>query len=246
MTEAPLPADLEAFLNAQRVARLATVDEHSRPHIVPVCFAYTDGIVYIALDAKPKRVAVRELRRVRNLIANPHVQLLVDVWDEDWTRLAYLQLRGVASVIEPGRRASRGGASAAGSLRAVRSMQLEDAPVIRVAVESYIGVGCGLDELSGQAHDLDVVAVGLDHLGQALALALELAGDLDLAVADQAEAVDLREAGEGQHFRVVDDDVRRPQRRTGLRTKCGRWVVVDGPSGDSFYAHIPAGLGEAG
>ena len=71
MTDAPLPAHLEAFLNAQRVARLATVDAQSRPHVVPVCFAYADGVVYIALDAKPKRVPVRELRRVRNLIANP-------------------------------------------------------------------------------------------------------------------------------------------------------------------------------
>jgi coenzyme F420-0:L-glutamate ligase/coenzyme F420-1:gamma-L-glutamate ligase len=135
--DAPLPAHLEAFLNAQRLARLATVDEHSQPHVVPVCFAYNAGVVYIALDAKPKRVPVHELRRVRNLIANPAVQLLVDVWDEDWTRLAYLQLRGVASVIEPGD-------EQAAALRLLRAryaqyvaMPLEDAPVIRIAVASY-------------------------------------------------------------------------------------------------------------
>jgi PPOX class probable F420-dependent enzyme len=141
VTDAPLPANLEAFLNAQRVARLATVDAQSRPHVVPVCFAYTNGIVYIALDAKPKRVPVRELRRVRNLIANPNVQLLVDVWDEDWTQLAYLQLRGAASVIEPG--AEQAEAARLLGARYVQyvTMQLEDAPVIRIAVESYTAWG---------------------------------------------------------------------------------------------------------
>jgi coenzyme F420-0:L-glutamate ligase/coenzyme F420-1:gamma-L-glutamate ligase len=141
MTDAPLPAHLEAFLNAQRVAHLATLDAQSRAHVVPVCFAYVDGIVYIALDAKPKRVPVRELRRVRNLIANPRVQLLVDVWDEDWTRLAYLQMRGVARVIEPGPEQ----AAAVRLLRAryvqYAAMQLEDAPVLRIAVESYTAWG---------------------------------------------------------------------------------------------------------
>jgi coenzyme F420-0:L-glutamate ligase / coenzyme F420-1:gamma-L-glutamate ligase len=141
MTDVPLPPQFEAFLNAQRVARLATVDAQSRPHVVPVCFAYTNGIVYIALDAKPKRVPVRELRRVRNLIAKPQVQLLVDVWDEDWTRLGYLQLRGVASLIEPGDEQ----AAAVRLLRAryvqYGAMQLEDAPVIRIAVESYTAWG---------------------------------------------------------------------------------------------------------
>ena len=137
MPSAPLPPQIEAFLNQQRVARLATVDERSRPHLVPVCFAYAAGFVYIALDAKPKRVPVRELRRVRNLLVNPHVQLLVDVWDEDWSRLAYLQLRGTASIIEAG-------AEQADALRLLRArypqyvaMPLDDAPVIRIEVTSY-------------------------------------------------------------------------------------------------------------
>jgi len=141
VSKGPLPAHLEAFLDAQRVARLATVDAQSRPHVVPVCFTYANGVIYIALDAKPKRVPVRELRRVRNLVANPQAQLLVDVWDEDWSRLAYLQLRGVASLIGPGEEQ----AEAVRLLRAryvqYASMQLEDAPVIRMAVESYAAWG---------------------------------------------------------------------------------------------------------
>lgn len=141
MTDGPLPPHLEAFLNAQRVGRLATVDEHSNPHVVPVCYAYADSVVYVALDAKPKRVPVRELRRVRNLIANRNVQLLVDVWDEDWTQLAYLQLRGVASVIEAGR-------EQADAIRRLRdrytqyvAMPIDDAPVIRIEVTSCVAWG---------------------------------------------------------------------------------------------------------
>ena len=137
MSDAPLPPELEAFLNVQRIARLATVDERARPHVVPVCFAYAGGIIYIALDAKPKRVPVRELRRVRNLTANPSVQLLIDVWDEDWSKLGYLQLRGTASVIEPGPEQ----AEAVRLLRArypqYVAMAIDYAPVIRIAVEGY-------------------------------------------------------------------------------------------------------------
>jgi len=141
MANAALPANLEAFLHAQRVAHLATVDGQSRPHVVPVCFAYADGIVYVALDAKPKRVPVRELRRVRNLIANPSVQLLVDVWDEDWKRLAYLQLRGVANVIEAGAEQAEAIRLLRARYRQYVTMAIDDAPVIRVDVTSYVAWG---------------------------------------------------------------------------------------------------------
>ena len=92
----------EALVREARVARLATVDARGRPHIVPICFVYDGACVYSALDTKPKRVPVERLLRVRNILVNPHVQLLVDRYDEDWARLAYVQLRGVASILEPG------------------------------------------------------------------------------------------------------------------------------------------------
>jgi len=133
-----LPLEVEAFVSSQRVARLATVDADGRPHIVPICFACANGVVYSVLDAKPKRVPVRELRRVRNLLARPDVQVLVDRWDEDWTKLAYVQLRGRASLLEEGLEHEE-------ALRLIRerypqyvAMGVDGAPVIRVAVESYV------------------------------------------------------------------------------------------------------------
>jgi len=89
-----------AFLLAARVARLATADAAARPHCVPVVFGWDGTDLLLPLDAKPKRVAVGRLRRVRNLEQNPRAVLLVDRWDEDWSRLAWLMVEGSARVTE--------------------------------------------------------------------------------------------------------------------------------------------------
>ena len=81
-----------------RVARLATVDEQGRPHVVPICFAVDGDLLYTAVDAKPKRT--RELRRLRNVEANPAVEVVIDHWDEDWSRLWWVRLSGQARVVE--------------------------------------------------------------------------------------------------------------------------------------------------
>jgi PPOX class probable F420-dependent enzyme len=134
-----LPPDLEPFVRDARVARLATVDQHDRPHIVPVCFAYRDGVMYSVLDDKPKRVPVQHLRRVRNLLANPNVQLLIDRYDEDWSRLRYVQLRGHASLLENGPEHSGAIALLRDKYKQYTSMRLDDAPVIKIDVEGYVG-----------------------------------------------------------------------------------------------------------
>jgi len=96
-----LSAEQIAFLQRQRVGRLATADETGQPHVIPVCYAWDGRSVYIALDAKPKRVAPQQLKRVRNLLANPQVALVVDRYSEDWTQLGYLLIRGVAALLPP-------------------------------------------------------------------------------------------------------------------------------------------------
>lgn len=84
-------------LETARVARLATVDESGRPHLVPVTFAVDGDVVYIAVDHKPK--TTRDLKRLRNIEANPHVSLLVDEYTEDWTRLWWIRADGVATIL---------------------------------------------------------------------------------------------------------------------------------------------------
>ena len=98
-----LDAETRAFVDAQRLGRLATVDETGQPHVVPICFALEDDRLYSAIDEKPKARPSRPLRRLGNIAANPHVQVLFDLYDDaDWSRLRWVQLRGRARILEPG------------------------------------------------------------------------------------------------------------------------------------------------
>jgi PPOX class probable F420-dependent enzyme len=90
----------EPRLAAERVARLATTDPDGRPHLVPIVFALDGDTLYSAVDRKPKRS--RTLRRIENARARPDVTVLVDHYEEDWTRLWWARLRGRARVLDDG------------------------------------------------------------------------------------------------------------------------------------------------
>jgi PPOX class probable F420-dependent enzyme len=88
-----------------RVARLATLDSDGRPHLVPIAFVLVGNTLYSAVDAKPKRS--RTLRRIENARRRPEVTVLIDHYDDDWTRLWWVRLRGRARVLEAGEEAER-------------------------------------------------------------------------------------------------------------------------------------------
>src|SRR5215207_11666456 len=90
------------FMDAQRAGRLATAGSDGAPHVIPVCYACDGASLYIALDAKPKRVAPERLRRIRNILENPRVALVIDRYSDDWSELAYLLIQGTAMLIRPG------------------------------------------------------------------------------------------------------------------------------------------------
>ena len=90
---------VRAKLETARVARLATLDAERRPHLVPICFACDGSVFYSAIDRKPKRVAPSRLARLKNIQETPQVAFLVDQYDEDWTRLWYVLVRGEAEVV---------------------------------------------------------------------------------------------------------------------------------------------------
>lgn len=131
-----------AFIQSQRVARLATADADGHPHVVPVCFAFAGTRFYIALDEKPKRVEQRHLRRVRNIEARHEAMLLFDRYDDDWSRLAFVQVYGHADLLMPG---TPGHADALLLLREryaqYRSMKLEAYPVIVITPEHIVAWG---------------------------------------------------------------------------------------------------------
>ena len=102
MTEAGLSPEVSDFLKAGRVARLGTADATGQPLVVPICYAFDGRHCYSAIDAKPKREAPGRLKRVRNIRENCRVSLLVDDYDEDWSRLRYVVLRGRADLLSEG------------------------------------------------------------------------------------------------------------------------------------------------
>ena len=84
-------------LGEARVAHLATADAEGRPHVVPITFAHHDENLYFVVDDKPKRS--RDLKRLRNIAGNPRVSVLVDHYEDDWTRLWWVRVDGVAHVL---------------------------------------------------------------------------------------------------------------------------------------------------
>ena len=94
------PAWAVELLRTARVGRLATVGADGRPLVVPVCYAFDGVRVYSAVDPKPKRT--RDLRRLRNIAANPQVSLVVDEYVEEWTQLRYVIVEGHADVLTDG------------------------------------------------------------------------------------------------------------------------------------------------
>lgn len=94
-----LSEEQRAFLDAHRVARLATADRSGVPHAIPLCYARIDDRLYFVCDEKPKRLGPTRLKRLANIAANPRVALLVDDYSDDWTRLAYLLLHLDAAVV---------------------------------------------------------------------------------------------------------------------------------------------------
>ena len=136
-----------AFLGSARRAVLATIAPDGRPRLVPICFVLADDapILYSPLDDKPKRVAdPRALARVRDIGRDPRVTVLVDRWDEDWTRLAWLRCDGRAGLLEPTRPAS----SAAERGEVIAALRAKYPPYADHALETRPLLRIRLDRMS--------------------------------------------------------------------------------------------------
>lgn len=119
-----------------RVARLATTGADGRPHLVPLCFALEGDLVYSAVDRKPKRSP--RLKRLENISLHPEVTLLVDHYEEDWTRLWWVRLRGTARVLEEGPEQARALSLLAAKYEQYRA-EPPPGPVLAVALEEWRG-----------------------------------------------------------------------------------------------------------
>lgn len=144
------------LLRTERRAVLATVSPDGQPRLVPICFVpdQVRPVIYSPLDEKAKSVAdPRDLARVRDLLRDPRVTVLVDTWDEDWSRLRWLRCEGTASVLEPTGDDAAAHRGAVAALRAkypqYATHDLAHRPMIRIDLEratSWAASGAGTDD----------------------------------------------------------------------------------------------------
>ena len=92
--EKDLPGWARRMLAEARVGHLGVVDDRDRPRVLPVTFVFHDGLLWSAVDEKPKRAPGKELARVRFLRRRPEATLTVDHYSEDWSALAWVQALG--------------------------------------------------------------------------------------------------------------------------------------------------------
>jgi PPOX class probable F420-dependent enzyme len=142
-----LTSTQRTMLATARRAVLATIGADGRPRLVPICFALDPALptLWSPIDEKPKTVgAPRGLARVRDIERDPRVTVLVDHWDEDWSRLAWIRCDGLAEVM---------GSPPGDVVAALRDKypqylthDLEARPVIRIVLErtsSWAATGTG-------------------------------------------------------------------------------------------------------
>jgi PPOX class probable F420-dependent enzyme len=129
------------FLSTRPVGHLATADPQAVPHVVPVCFAISQGTLYITIDEKPKRATGSALKRISNIERNPMVAIVVDRYEDDWTRLGWVMLRGRAEILRAGTEHDRAQELLRARYRQLVAMQIAERPVIAIRLERVTSWG---------------------------------------------------------------------------------------------------------
>ena len=102
-----IPAAVAGFISEARVGHLGTADLNGQPLVVPICYAFDGDALFSAIDAKPK-TETHGLKRLKNIRDNAKVSVVIDRYDEDWTRLRYVIIQGQARIVTEGSAFSRG------------------------------------------------------------------------------------------------------------------------------------------
>ncbi len=118
------------LVRTARLAHLATADLSGRPHVIPICFAFDGKHFYSPIDEKPKRVEPGKLKRLENIRKNPSVALVIDHYEEDWRRLAYVLITGRARILMRGASHSRAVRLLRRKYKQYRAMAIDARPMI--------------------------------------------------------------------------------------------------------------------
>jgi PPOX class probable F420-dependent enzyme len=130
-----IPVSIAGFIAEGRVGRLATADPSGQPFVVPICYAFDGAALFSAIDAKPKTPGRGELKRIRNIRENPRVSVVIDRYDEEWTRLRYVIIQGKAEILTTGAAFSHGVDLLLAKYPQYRSMGLDRDAGLMIRVE---------------------------------------------------------------------------------------------------------------
>jgi PPOX class probable F420-dependent enzyme len=126
----PLSRKTRSFIRAARVAHLATASSTGQPLVIPICFAFDGKEFFSPIDEKPKRISPHKLKRLRNIEENSQVSLVIDRWDEDWRKLAYILVSGKARKLLSGQKHRRAVSLLRRKYRQYHTMAIEERPII--------------------------------------------------------------------------------------------------------------------
>jgi PPOX class probable F420-dependent enzyme len=96
------PLEALARLESAPIGRFGTVRPDGLPHLVPITFALVEGCAVHMIDNKPK--TTQRLQRLENVEGRPVASLLVDHYEEDWSKLWWVRIDGGVKVETEGDR----------------------------------------------------------------------------------------------------------------------------------------------
>jgi PPOX class probable F420-dependent enzyme len=130
------------LIRSARVAHLATAEKSGQPHVIPICFVFDGKCFFSPIDEKPKRAAPRKLKRLRNIHENPQVSLVIDHYDENWTKLAYVLVFGQARLLSSGQKHQHAVQLLRRKYPRYRRMAIERRPMIVIMPRKIVVWGC--------------------------------------------------------------------------------------------------------
>lgn len=133
--DAVLSPEDRLFIEAHPVARLATAGLDNAPHVLPICFVVLESTLYLTIDQKPKSGDAMRLKRLRNITENSKAAVVVDRYDDDWSQLGWIMLRGAAEIIEAGPEHTAAQAALTTRYPPYRDMQLKHLPVVALRID---------------------------------------------------------------------------------------------------------------
>jgi PPOX class probable F420-dependent enzyme len=136
-----LSRQISRLVRSARIAHLATADAKGQPHVIPICFVFDGKNFYSSVDEKPKRVSPRKLKRITNIRENPNVSLVIDRYEEDWRKLAYILVFGKAQIVLSGKKYLKAIRLLRKKYPQYRAMAIDERPMIVIKPKRVMGWG---------------------------------------------------------------------------------------------------------